>query len=119
MATLTIQEAQSQPSDLIHRLTLGDEVVITEDNQPVARIAPGARFVQRKPRQPAHCGGPCCTWRPTSTRRWRSSRSTWNEAPDRLPIFDLVRRSGPSAQPGCSCRRHGPREGAVVERRDD
>ena len=38
MATLTIQEAQAQLADLIHRLAPGDEVVITENNQPVAKL---------------------------------------------------------------------------------
>jgi prevent-host-death family protein len=39
MSTITIQEAQAQLSDLIHRLTPGDEVVITENNKPVAKLA--------------------------------------------------------------------------------
>jgi prevent-host-death family protein len=39
MATVTIQEAQARLSDLIHRLTPGDEVVITENNEPVAKLA--------------------------------------------------------------------------------
>ncbi|HUG67372.1 MAG TPA: type II toxin-antitoxin system prevent-host-death family antitoxin [Pirellulaceae bacterium] len=38
MATFTIQEAQAQLADLIHRLTPGEEVVITENNQPVAKL---------------------------------------------------------------------------------
>ncbi len=38
MASVTIQEAQATLYDLIHRLTPGDEVVITENNQPVARL---------------------------------------------------------------------------------
>lgn len=38
MATLTIQEVQAQLPDLIHRLNPGEEVVITENNQPVARL---------------------------------------------------------------------------------
>jgi antitoxin (DNA-binding transcriptional repressor) of toxin-antitoxin stability system len=39
MSSITIQEAQFRLSDLIHRLTPGDEVVITENNEPVARLA--------------------------------------------------------------------------------
>ena len=39
MSTITLQEAQARLSELIHRLTPGDEVVITEDNQPVAKLA--------------------------------------------------------------------------------
>lgn len=39
MMTVTILEAQAQLLDLIHRLRDGDEVVITENDQPVARLA--------------------------------------------------------------------------------
>ncbi len=39
MATVTIREAQAHLPDLIHRLTPGDEVVITENNEPVAKLA--------------------------------------------------------------------------------
>jgi antitoxin (DNA-binding transcriptional repressor) of toxin-antitoxin stability system len=39
MMTITIQEAQAQLLDLIHRLQDGDEVVITENDQPVAKLA--------------------------------------------------------------------------------
>ncbi len=38
MATLTIEEAQTQLLELIHRLHPGDEVIITENNQPVAKL---------------------------------------------------------------------------------
>ena len=37
--TISIKEAQAQLSDLIHRLTPGDELVITENNEPVATLA--------------------------------------------------------------------------------
>lgn len=40
MPTVTIQEAQATLPSLIHRLTAGDEVVITENDQPVARLLP-------------------------------------------------------------------------------
>jgi antitoxin (DNA-binding transcriptional repressor) of toxin-antitoxin stability system len=39
MVTVTIQEAQAHLLDLIHRLDDGDEIVITENDQPVARLA--------------------------------------------------------------------------------
>ena len=39
MSTITIQEAQAALAEVIHRLRPGDEVVITEDNQPVAKLA--------------------------------------------------------------------------------
>lgn len=38
MTTVTIQEAQAKLSDLIHNLVPGDELVITENNLPVARL---------------------------------------------------------------------------------
>jgi prevent-host-death family protein len=38
MTTVTIQEAQAKLSDLIHQLTPGEEVVITENNAPVAKL---------------------------------------------------------------------------------
>jgi antitoxin (DNA-binding transcriptional repressor) of toxin-antitoxin stability system len=50
MATVTIQEAQAKLPDLIHRLLPGDELLITENNQPVAKIVPQPPPA-RKPRQ--------------------------------------------------------------------
>jgi antitoxin (DNA-binding transcriptional repressor) of toxin-antitoxin stability system len=38
MATVTIAEAQAKLADLIHDLKPGDEVMITENNQGVARL---------------------------------------------------------------------------------
>ena len=38
MATITIQEAQAKLPDIIHQLTPGEEVVITENNRPVAKL---------------------------------------------------------------------------------
>jgi prevent-host-death family protein len=51
MTTISIQEAQAELSDLIHRLVPGDEVVITENNQPVARLIPAETQPARKPRR--------------------------------------------------------------------
>ncbi len=49
MSTVTIEEAQAKLSDLIHQLTPDQEVVITENDQPVARlIATTARKPARK-----------------------------------------------------------------------
>jgi antitoxin (DNA-binding transcriptional repressor) of toxin-antitoxin stability system len=39
MITITIQEAQAQLSELIHRLNVGEELLITENDQPVAKLA--------------------------------------------------------------------------------
>lgn len=38
LTTITIDEAQARLKDLIHQLTPGEELVITEDQQPVARL---------------------------------------------------------------------------------
>ena len=38
MTTVTLQEAQATLSDLIHRLTPGEEVVITENERDVAKL---------------------------------------------------------------------------------
>ena len=38
MASVTIQEAQASLPELIHKLTPGNEVVITENDQPVAKL---------------------------------------------------------------------------------
>jgi antitoxin (DNA-binding transcriptional repressor) of toxin-antitoxin stability system len=50
MSTVTLQEAQARLSDLIHRLTPGDEVVITENDQPLARLTLAVP-AERKPRR--------------------------------------------------------------------
>jgi antitoxin (DNA-binding transcriptional repressor) of toxin-antitoxin stability system len=50
MSTVTLQEAQARLPDLIHGLTPGEEVVITENDQPLARLTLAAP-VERKPRQ--------------------------------------------------------------------
>lgn len=38
MSTITIQEARANLDELIHRLAPGEEVVITENDQPVAKL---------------------------------------------------------------------------------
>ncbi len=50
MPTLTIVEAQAKLSELIHALTPGEEVIIMENNQPIARLLP-AKMLQRQPRR--------------------------------------------------------------------
>ena len=50
--TVTITEAKSQLAELIQQVSSGGEVVITENDQPVARlVAPVASNSQPKPRQ--------------------------------------------------------------------
>lgn len=50
MATVTIQEAQAKLLDLIHQLTPGDVVMITENDRPVAQIVPFTAVRTRPPR---------------------------------------------------------------------
>jgi prevent-host-death family protein len=47
MATVSIQEAQAGLANLIHRLGPGEEVVITENNLPVARIVAASPSAER------------------------------------------------------------------------
>ena len=57
MTSLSIQEAQAQLPDLVHGLTLGDEVVILENDQPVARIVPASGQPQQSARRPGTLRG--------------------------------------------------------------
>jgi len=57
MTTISIEEAQAKLPDLIHRLHSGDEVVITENSHPVARLLPTASEPQQQPRQPGTLRG--------------------------------------------------------------
>ena len=50
MAVVTLEEAQARLVDLVHRLAPGEEVVITENDAPVARLVP-AREQNRKVRR--------------------------------------------------------------------
>jgi prevent-host-death family protein len=56
MAMVTIQEAQAKLAELIHKLTPGEEVVITENNRPVAKLVSGKPAVSQRP-QPGLCKG--------------------------------------------------------------
>jgi prevent-host-death family protein len=51
MTTVTIKEAQATLSDLIHRLSAGEEVVITENDQPVARLVQTQSNAPQSPRR--------------------------------------------------------------------
>ena len=55
MATLTIPEAQAQLPQLIDQLRPGEEVVITREERPVARLK--AEGTTRKPRKAGNCQG--------------------------------------------------------------
>jgi prevent-host-death family protein len=51
MTSVTIDEAQVRLSELIHRLSPGEEVIITENEQPVARLVGPSEQSERKPRE--------------------------------------------------------------------
>ena len=38
MTTVTIEEAQANLKELIHRMTPGDELIITENQQTIAKV---------------------------------------------------------------------------------
>ncbi|HLQ43470.1 MAG TPA: DUF2281 domain-containing protein [Planctomycetaceae bacterium] len=40
MSTVTLEEATASLMQLIHRLTPGEEVIITQDDRPIARLLP-------------------------------------------------------------------------------
>ena len=56
MSYLTLREAQARLSELIHNLQPGDEVVITENDQPVARLV-STEQRQQAPRRPGTLRG--------------------------------------------------------------
>jgi prevent-host-death family protein len=50
MSTVTIEEAQVKLPEIINKLVPGEELIITRNNQPVAKLV-GERRPERKPRQ--------------------------------------------------------------------
>lgn len=56
--TITVDEAQAKLKELIHRMAPGDEVVITENQQPVAKLVSEPARPQAKQRPgPGLCKG--------------------------------------------------------------
>ncbi|HEY5866710.1 MAG TPA: type II toxin-antitoxin system prevent-host-death family antitoxin [Candidatus Tectomicrobia bacterium] len=56
MSTMTIEEAQAKLSEVIDKLAPGEEVIITRNAQPVAKLVGQQRPI-RKPRQPGSAKG--------------------------------------------------------------
>ncbi len=54
--TITVEEAQAKLPELIGKLAPGEEISITQDQQPVAKLI-GDRTPARKPRVPGNCKG--------------------------------------------------------------
>jgi len=55
-ATVTLEEAQSNLPELIGSLAPGEEIIITRNQQPVARLV-AERLPERKPRAPGNGKG--------------------------------------------------------------
>ena len=53
--TVSIVDAQARLTQLIHQLAPGDEIIITENQQPVAKLVSQAKPLQR--REPGRCKG--------------------------------------------------------------
>jgi prevent-host-death family protein len=56
LETVTLQEAQAHLADLIAKLTPGTELVITQNDRPVAKLV-GPPPTPRQPRQPGSAKG--------------------------------------------------------------
>jgi antitoxin (DNA-binding transcriptional repressor) of toxin-antitoxin stability system len=56
VTTITIEEAQAKLPELIEQLTTGEELLITRNQQPVARLS-AAQSVPRKPRKAGSAKG--------------------------------------------------------------
>jgi antitoxin (DNA-binding transcriptional repressor) of toxin-antitoxin stability system len=56
MSTVTLEEAQAKLPELIAQLTPGEEMIITRNQQPVARLV-RAQHAVRQPRQPGSAQG--------------------------------------------------------------
>lgn len=54
-ATITVEEAQANLKELIHQLAPGEEVVITENEQPIAKLV-GEQSPKPRLRQPPGLG---------------------------------------------------------------
>lgn len=51
MTTVTLQEAQARLAELIHGLAPGEEIVITDNGQPLAKLVATPPAPSKKPRQ--------------------------------------------------------------------
>jgi prevent-host-death family protein len=56
VSSVTIEEAQAKLTDLIHKLRPGEELVITENSQPVAKLVSERTTARHRP-QPGLCKG--------------------------------------------------------------
>ena len=57
MTTISLAEAQTKLADIVHRLSPGEEIILTENDQPVARLVPAEASQEKAPRQPGTLRG--------------------------------------------------------------
>ena len=55
MPTVSVEDAQARLKELIEQLAPGEEVILTQDDRPVAKLV--SSRPPRKPRQPGNCKG--------------------------------------------------------------
>lgn len=56
MTVVTLEEAQAKLPELIDHLSAGEELVITRNQQPIARLLPEEKS-KRTPRKAGNCKG--------------------------------------------------------------
>ena len=56
LTSITIEEAQASLKDLIHKLNPGQELIITENEQPIAKLISEPQRSQQRP-GPGLCKG--------------------------------------------------------------
>jgi antitoxin (DNA-binding transcriptional repressor) of toxin-antitoxin stability system len=56
LTSITIEEAQASLKDLIHKLNPGQELIITENEQPIAKLISEPKKSQQRP-GPGLCKG--------------------------------------------------------------
>ena len=57
MATISIEDAQEKLAELIRSMSPGDEVIITANDHPVAKLMPTQDVAVMMPRQPGTLRG--------------------------------------------------------------
>lgn len=52
-ATITLEQAQADLKEIVHKLIPGEEIVITEGDKPIARlVSEPSQSTQKQPRRP-------------------------------------------------------------------
>ena len=107
---ISIQEAQTKLPELIHDLREGVEVVITEQNQPVARLLPAAGATQRTPRQPGTLRGTVQARRRAQLEGFRLHRPGERDGVAEVGLDQALRRGGDHHRVGLRRALHAQRD---------